>query len=153
MIAAHITDTGALIAIYERGVGVSPPGAVEYGLLLEITAEQRDVWITDASQRWVDGELMPWQPALTAEQLVEQIRAAVQAHVDTIARERLYDNGNSLASYVASTNPKWAAEAQAFVAWRDAVWAQVYSLWAAPPDPWPTPEAVIADLPAIIWPA
>ncbi|MFC0280316.1 hypothetical protein ACFOHK_08155 [Falsigemmobacter intermedius] len=97
---------------------------------------------------------VPPEPvALTAEQLVEQIRVSVQAHVDATARERLYDNGNSLASYVASTNPQWAAEAQAFVAWRDAVWMQVYDLWASPPEPWPTPVGVIADLPAINWPA
>lgn len=99
--------------------------------------------LTEAEERAL------FNPPLNAEQLVERIRTAVQSHIDETARQRLYDNGNSLASYAASTNASWAAEAQAFVGWRDAVWAQVYALWADPPEPWPTPEGVIADLPVI----
>lgn len=57
---------------------------------------------------------------------VEGFRAAIQAHVDTIARSRNYEGGNALASYVASTNPQWASEAQTFVAWRDGVWLHAY---------------------------
>lgn len=34
----------------------------------------------------------------------------------------------------------------------DAVWAQVYAMWASPPDPVPTPEEVVAGLPVIEWP-
>lgn len=91
----------------------------------------------------------------TPEQLpptVEDYKAAVQSHLDAAARSRLYTDGNSLATYTASTNPQWSAEAQAFVAWRDAVWAQVYAMWANPPDPVPTPEEVVAGLPVIEWP-
>lgn len=120
---------------------------------IEITPEQYQALLGSDGWRYRNGDLVEHVPEVTPEQLVEQIRAAVQAHVDATARERLYDSGNSLASYVASTNPQWAAEAQAFVAWRDTVWAQVYALWASPPEPWPTPEAVIADLPVISWPA
>lgn len=58
---------------------------------------------------------------------VEGFRAAIQGHVDATARSRNYDSGNALASYVASTNPQWAAEAQTFVAWRDAVWLHAYA--------------------------
>ncbi|MHB2265643.1 hypothetical protein [Aliihoeflea sp. PC F10.4] len=58
---------------------------------------------------------------------VETFRAAIQQHVDAQAQSRRYDNGNSLASYVASTNETWAAEAQVFVAWRDAVWQHAYA--------------------------
>ena len=76
----------------------------------------------------------------------------VQAHLDATAQSRLYTDGNSLATYATSTNEQWAAEAAAFVAWRDAVWAQVYTLWSAPPDPVPTPPDLIALLPEITWP-
>ncbi len=82
----------------------------------------------------------------------EDYRRAVQTYVDATAVARLYDSGTSCASYAASTNPVWAAEAAAFIAWRDDVWATVYALWASPPDPVPTPEALIASLPEIIWP-
>ena len=83
---------------------------------------------------------------------IDDYRAAVQVHLDAAAQSRLYTDGNSLATYAASTNPQWAAEAQAFVAWRDAVWAQVYGMWASPPDPVPSPEEVVAGLPLIEWP-
>jgi len=86
---------------------------------------------------------------------VEQFRSAIQAHVDAAAATRLYDSGNSLASYVASTNPAWAAEATAFVAWRDAVWAYAYTeldrVMAGEREQ-PTVEEFIGELPVIEWP-
>lgn len=58
---------------------------------------------------------------------LDDYRRAVQAHVDATAQERQYDNATSCASYVNSTNPAWAAEASAFVAWRDAVWVYAFA--------------------------
>ena len=83
---------------------------------------------------------------------IDDYRTAVQSHLDAAAQSRLYTDGNSLATYAASTNPTWAAEARAFVAWRDAVWAQVYGMWASLPDPVPSPADVVAGLPVIEWP-
>ena len=83
---------------------------------------------------------------------IDDYKTAVQSHLDATAQSRLYTDGNSLATYTTSTNPQWAAEAQAFVAWRDAVWQQVYAMWAIPPDPVPTPAEVVAGLPVIEWP-
>ncbi len=91
-------------------------------------------------------------PALAPPPTVEDYRRAVQSHIDAAARARLYSDGTSLASYVASTNAEWAAEAAAFVAWRDAVWAQVYALWADPPEVPPTIAELISTLPDIVWP-
>lgn len=71
------------------------------------------------------------------------------------ATARRYDGGVSLASYVASGNPAWAAEAQAFVAWRDAVWAYAYAELdkvQAGQREQPGVEAFLADLPQIEWP-
>lgn len=88
--------------------------------------------------------------------LVEQFRSAIQAHVDTTARSRNYDGGNSLASYTLSTNPAWAAEATAFVAWRDAAWLYAYAELdkaMTGQRPVPTVEAFVAELPPIVWPA
>lgn len=87
---------------------------------------------------------------------VEAFRLAIQAHVDAQAQGRRYDNGNSLASYVASTNPEWAAEAQAFVAWRDAVWFYAYTeldAVMAGEREQPTIEDFIGELPEIVWPS
>lgn len=134
----YILPDGTYVQVVGDVGGWQPPGgAVEVPLK------------PGPNMEW-DGE--QWQagnpPALT----VEDYKTAVQSHMDAAARSKLYTDGNSLATYTASTNPQWAAEAQAFVAWRDAVWAQVYAMWASPPDPVPSPGEVVAGLPVIEWP-
>lgn len=79
---------------------------------------------------------------------------AIQAHVDAVAASRGYGNGVMLASYKDSTIPQWAAEAEAFIPWRDQVWASAYATLAAvqagQQQP-PTLAGLIASLPAIQW--
>lgn len=89
------------------------------------------------------------------EQVIEAFRAAIQSHVDAQAVSRRYDSGNSLATYVNSTIPQWAAEAIAFVAWRDAVWAYAYAEMDKVLDgerEQPTIEGFISELPELVWP-
>lgn len=84
------------------------------------------------------------------------VQAAIERHVDAIAAPRNYSSAVSLASYVTSTVPIWQAEAQAFVAWRDAVWVYALAELAkvqggervAPA----TTADFVAELPAIEWP-
>lgn len=90
-------------------------------------------------------------PQLTESDYAE----AIQAHIDATAHARGYGNGALLASYVASTVPAWAAEAQTFIKWRDAVWLAAYGLLgavkageAAAPDL----PVLIGNLPPIDWP-
>lgn len=94
--------------------------------------------------------------AITARaELVEQFRVEIQCHVDAVAISRRYDSAVSLASYVASGNPVWAAEAQAFVAWRDAVWAYAYTELDKVLDGLRRQPGIgefIAELPVIEWP-
>lgn len=81
--------------------------------------------------------------------------ASRQAHVDAAARDRSYHDGVHLASYVASTNVVWAAEAAAFVAWRDAVWAYAYAQLAAvaaEEREQPTVAELVGELPEMEWP-
>lgn len=91
---------------------------------------------------------VPPDPAPT----VDDYRAAIVAHLDAVAQSRNYDSQLHLAVHATSTNAQWAAEAAAFIAWKDAVWQQVHALWASPPDPVPSPEEVVAGLPVIEWP-
>jgi hypothetical protein len=82
--------------------------------------------------------------------------AAIEAHVDATARAKAYGGTASLASYVNSSVPAWAAEAAAFVAWRDAVWVYAYGEMAkvqAAQRTQPTVAELIAELPTITWPA
>lgn len=86
---------------------------------------------------------------------LDDYRLAIQSHVDAVAQARNYDSGLTCASYVGSTNPTWATEASAFVAWRDAVWVHAYAELAkveAAQRPQPTIEAFLSELPAMAWP-
>lgn len=62
-----------------------------------------------------------------------------------------------LRDLLGSVNTMWVAEAAAFIAWRDAVWAQVFALRAqavAGEIPTlPSGAELIASLPAMVWPA
>lgn len=87
---------------------------------------------------------------------VEAYRAAIQSLIDATAQERQYDSGATLASYVNSTVPEWAAEAQTFVAWRDHVWAYALGELAkvrSGEREQPNVEDFLAELPAFEWPA
>lgn len=80
---------------------------------------------------------------------------AIQLHIDATAQARQYSDGISLASYDSSTNPIWAAEAQTFIAWRDAVWAYAFTELEKVKNgtrPQPSIEELLAELPVISWP-
>jgi hypothetical protein len=81
--------------------------------------------------------------------------AAVQAMLDTKARERKYDGILSACTYVTSTNTKFQAEGQACVEWRDAVWAACYELMGQVTEgtlSQPTVAELLAMLPEMEWP-
>lgn len=80
---------------------------------------------------------------------------AIQNLVDSTAREKQFRDGVTLASYIGSTIPKWAAEAMAFVAWRDNVWRYAYGELAkfqAGQRPQPTIEQFLDEIAPIAWP-
>ena len=85
----------------------------------------------------------------------DEYTAAIQAALDAPAKERSYTDGNTMATYVNSTNATWAAEAQSFVAWRDAVWEYAYAQLAAVlagEREQPTIDELLAELPEAVWP-
>lgn len=85
----------------------------------------------------------------------DDYKNAVQAHLDDFARAHNYTDGVSLATYATSLIPQWKAEAEAFIAWRDAVWAHAFNeLYAVlnGDRPQPTVAELLAELPTITWP-
>ncbi len=95
-------------------------------------------------------EQLPQSPTIT------EYENAIQNLVDSTARERQFRDGVTLASYTASTKPKWAAEAQAFVAWRDNVWSYAYRELAkvqAGQRSQPTVVEFLGEFAGIAWPA
>ncbi|EJC75573.1 hypothetical protein Rleg10DRAFT_5793 [Rhizobium leguminosarum bv. trifolii WSM2012] len=114
-------------------------------------------------EKIVNGKLM----AMTAEDIaqyqadatvapkVEDYQSAIQAMVDQRARDKLFNDGVTMASYIASTVKPWADQAQAFVAWRDSVWQHSYLELAkvqAGEREQPTIDQFLAELPEIVWP-
>jgi hypothetical protein len=80
---------------------------------------------------------------------VAEYTAAIQAMLDTKAREHHYDDIVSACSYAAAPNP-FQSEGISFVSWRGACWALCYSLMAevqAGTRPQPTIAQLVATMP------
>lgn len=110
--------------------------------------------------RALAGEFGPVAPYVAPEPAPEDVQKtltdAIQSHMDTKARELNYDGILSLCTYAASTNPKFAAEGQAGVAWRDACWTKGYEIMAevqAGTREIPTVERLLSEMPEFSWPA
>jgi len=98
----------------------------------------------------------PAPPALTPEQIATSYVSMVQMWMDQTVRARNYDGMLSACTYATDPNPMFAAEGQACVAWRSAVWTACYQILAdvqsqTRPAPAST-EDLIAELPTIVWP-
>lgn len=94
-----------------------------------------------------------WAAAATP--AVPDYVTAVQAMLDAKAQERRYDNILSACTYATSTQPRFQAEGQSCVAWRDAVWSKCYELMEqvdAGALAQPTVDELLAMLPAMEWP-
>lgn len=84
----------------------------------------------------------------------KDLAAAVQRYADEVAQSRGYDNLLTLCTYATSSLPEFAAEGQAGVAWRDALWAKWYEISVEIEQGLraiPTEEEAIALLPQINW--
>ena len=94
-------------------------------------------------------------PIYTKEELLSRFTLAVQAFVNKTAIEKGYDSGLSCASYFASSNIQWKAEAGVFIAWRDAVWErfEIESIAINAGANVPDSIEFIASLPQIVWPS
>lgn len=126
--------------------GDDPQTAAEYTARVTIHTGTPPNWTTIKAKR----------AELATAALIGAFRQAIQGHIDTTAQTRSYDSGVTCASYVGSSVPAWAAEAQAFTAWRDAVWAHAYSELAKVQSgerAQPSVAEIIGELPAISWPA
>lgn len=96
----------------------------------------------------------PTPPVLPPTQ-TDYVRA-VQFTLDSKAAERNYDGILSACTYASSTVAKFKAEGQTCVNWRDAVWGKCYTVLAQVQSgaiAAPTVAGLLAQLPALVWPA
>lgn len=107
--------------------------------------------------------MIDYTQIITAEQKAQKqkadtlaaMTAAVQAYLDKAAKERGYDGILSLCSYTTSTDLTFAAEGQAGVNFRDAVWRKCYEVLAAVEAGVrlaPSEAELLFELPAMVWP-
>lgn len=108
--------------------------------------------VTSESEAPVSGRL---EVARTYAPDKSAYQSAIEAHVDAVAGQRQYTDAVSIATYVSSTNEQWAAEASAFIAWRDSVWLYAFAELAKAEGGQrtiPTIDEFIGELPVIEWP-
>ncbi len=151
MIFAVFASSGAPTAFYSVALhgDAIPEDAIEITEL-----QWREFIENPGLRKWVDGEVVVVEPSLPPPTITDY-ENAIQNLVDTTAREKQFRDGVTLASYTASTKQKWAAEAQAFVAWRDNVWFYTYGELAkvqAGQRPQPTVEQFLSEIARIAWP-
>lgn len=118
-----------------------------------------DKWNVEGVDRPTEAELLAEAPQYEqAYALIIFMQVGgelVQVAIDTTAQSKQYNDGVYCASYAQSTNPVWAAQAQAFIAWRDSMFAYALQVFAniQQGQPAPTPEEFVAGFPQIVWPS
>ncbi|WP_051320401.1 hypothetical protein [Cupriavidus sp. amp6] len=117
------------------------------------------VWVDasgDVEVGWtyMNGQFTPPKPP-APESIADAYIGALQQVMDSTARSRGYDDIKSAITYLQSSIPKFAAEANSMCAWRDAVWryglneiAYVQSAFK----PLPSLEEFVSAMPSIEWP-
>lgn len=89
-----------------------------------------------------------YPPPETKQHTQERLSASLTSAINDGAKEWGYDDIVSAVSYIASTNPQYAAEGQALNKWRDDVWE-----WAIPAldsvTPGETAGQFLADMPEL----
>lgn len=147
-------ESGFLSGSFQTAAITDPRSMIPEHAIQFSEEDWRDLYDNQHYRRW-DGqkvvEYTPPPPVLTA----DDYRREIQSLIDTKAQEKDYDSGATLASYVSSTIPQWAAEASAFVAWRDAVWLHALTELdkvQSGARSQPTIENFLTELPTMEWP-
>lgn len=135
------------------------------GQIIQVAAQEFVVhpdykWVDcpdDCTTDWlvIDGVITRPTPVTpTTQEILAMYQDAIQIALDNKAREKMYDNAISIATYATSTNPTWQAESQAFIAWRDAVYAYALQILAQVQGggEQPTVDEVISGMPVMVWP-
>lgn len=96
-----------------------------------------------------DGEVLAESipPELLEPLPADVVRERITRWLDSVVQAKGYDNIVSCASYASSSDDTFRAEAQAAIAWRDAVYRRGYEILANIPDGVTTPDDVMALLP------
>lgn len=90
----------------------------------------------------------------TNDEIIAELTASLEAHYDTTAQERRYDNRITCALRAGYAGP-FQAEGQAFAVWMDTCNALAYQIMAecmAGTRPIPTVDELLAEMPELVLP-
>ncbi|WP_019573369.1 hypothetical protein [Curvibacter lanceolatus] len=108
--------------VLNQVISSEPPAAIDDDQIA-VTAEEWEAW---REYRVESGKLVKLDSATVSAQRISAFladaSATLEAKVDAVAAAWGYKDGATLASWATSAVKAWAADAKAFVAWRDAVW-------------------------------
>lgn len=137
------------------------PGQVEAG---NITFRKPDAdilldeWNVDGVPKPTEAQIMAEEPQWVQPYAIfvafNTFLPYIDKLLDTTAQSKQYGSAVACASYVTSTNLQWAAEAEAFIAWRDAVFLYAINIQAEVQQGAliPSFNELVSGLPAIVWP-
>lgn len=106
------------------------------------------------TQVWIVRDATDAEESAALDEIQASYESAIQAHLDSTARSRGYDNMISACSYASGSHPKFSVEGQDCLAWRSAVWETAYQIMTdvrAGTRPLPTLQDVMAELPPMAW--
>ena len=89
-----------------------------------------------------------------AAQTLKQMEKALDAYIDSVAREKRYDNRITATMRAGYLNP-WQQEGLAFGQWMDSCYVKAHEILAevyAGTRAIPTAEELIAEMPEMVWP-
>jgi len=119
------------------------------------------IWVDcpdDCIPGWdfVNGDVVrPVIPEKTLPEILHEFNQGLQNFINSVSMQKQYESALHCATYATSTVAEWAAEAQAFIAWRDSVWTYSYAELAKFENSERQPvsfEDFLTELPAIVWP-
>lgn len=110
--------------------------------------------VAQPTEAELEAEIPQYQYQFDVETFKSDIDRKVNDLLLATAQSRGYSSVNSIISYAVSSNIQWQAEADAFVAWRDQVWEQVFIEYIAidAGGAIPDEDVFMSNLPKIIWP-
>jgi len=115
-----------------------------------------DFWDTTIyGEQPTEQALLDQAPSLQLAHFRNKIEVSIRELVEAKPLERGYDSLMTLTSYTTSSNAQWKAEADAFIAWRDSVFAyahQTLSDAQAELISLPSLEDFMAEMPTLTWP-
>jgi len=113
---------------------------------VEVTKDVFNASIQMQRPALINGELVEFPPeASTPEQLAQQAKSAIYTLLDTTAQQYDYRNFAEVSQFL--TSGVWKAEADALLAYQDAVWLKAYELLKEPIE---SVEGFVAQLPKFV---